>query len=303
MNLRPDGYGDDIEVVFMVIAHQQPQLVHRLIDRLNYTWSRTIIHIDAGVEVSEFIPEGLDCEKCLFLSGLKRKTVKWGTWDVVDTTFRMLEIARRLWPSALRFCLLSGSDFPVVEPAKMRQSLLKDVEYIRIAQRVFPEVGDEFSKRITGILVEHEDKATGLIDPVIRPPIAVFHGSTWWCLTRTAINEILHEKKRRPDIIDWFKKARFPDEMLFQTLIRTIKREKKLVSRPDDIKTLKSLNPHLHGAHYIDWSLGGAHPRILDDNDFDQIRKSGALFARKFSLPHSEGLLDRIEHEVFSIRN
>lgn len=33
---------------------------------------------------------------------------------------------------------------------------------------------------------------------------------------------------------------------------------------------------------YIDWKTGPQYPRVLNENDFDKIKNSNCLFARKF---------------------
>ena len=49
---------------------------------------------------------------------------------------------------------------------------------------------------------------------------------------------------------------------------------------------------------YTDWSEGGAHPKTLDDTDYEKIMSSGKLFARKFDEEKSKKIIDRIYGSV-----
>ncbi len=47
--------------------------------------------------------------------------------------------------------------------------------------------------------------------------------------------------------------------------------------------------------HYIDWSVNREDPAILDVRDYQNLKKSDALFARKFDENKSKDLLDMID--------
>jgi hypothetical protein len=46
---------------------------------------------------------------------------------------------------------------------------------------------------------------------------------------------------------------------------------------------------------YIDWSAGGAHPKILTLDDFENLKNSDDLFTRKVNLEKSADLLDALD--------
>ncbi|MEI6087851.1 MAG: glycosyl transferase, partial [Bacteroidota bacterium] len=51
---------------------------------------------------------------------------------------------------------------------------------------------------------------------------------------------------------------------------------------------------------YIDWSLGGASPKILTIDDIDKISKSGKFFARKFDANFDSEVLDWIDTNLLT---
>ena len=46
---------------------------------------------------------------------------------------------------------------------------------------------------------------------------------------------------------------------------------------------------------YVDWSAGGASPRVMTMEDADKLRQSDKLFARKFSVVTDAEILDYID--------
>ena len=42
---------------------------------------------------------------------------------------------------------------------------------------------------------------------------------------------------------------------------------------------------------YIDWESGPEFPKVLNENDFDSLKTSLGLFARKFSISHQENVI------------
>lgn len=49
---------------------------------------------------------------------------------------------------------------------------------------------------------------------------------------------------------------------------------------------------------YVDWSEGGRSPRVLRLADYETLKNSGMLFARKFDSSNDDGLIRRITEDV-----
>ena len=89
-------------------------------------------------------------------------------------------------------------------------------------------------------------------------------------------------------MIRHFRHVFIPDESLFQTVIAN---ETRFSSRivNDDLR-------------HIDWERPNPkYPRTLDMEDFERLRNSPKLFARKFEMERSKELLDRIDAELLSL--
>ena len=85
-------------------------------------------------------------------------------------------------------------------------------------------------------------------------------------------------------ILNNYKRILIPDETFFHTLLMNSEYKDEIIN--------KSL-------WYIDWEIGPEYPRILRLEDYDKIKKSNKLFARKFnsiSLP----LIEYINQTILS---
>ncbi len=47
--------------------------------------------------------------------------------------------------------------------------------------------------------------------------------------------------------------------------------------------------------YYIDWSKGGANPKILTAEDYDQLVSSDKIMARKFDISQDHAILDMLD--------
>ena len=49
---------------------------------------------------------------------------------------------------------------------------------------------------------------------------------------------------------------------------------------------------------YVDWSAGGRSPRVMTNADYDALKRSGMLFARKFDESVDGEIIRRIAEDV-----
>jgi hypothetical protein len=85
-----------------------------------------------------------------------------------------------------------------------------------------------------------------------------------------------------PEYYRFFVNCNCPDESFFQTLVMGSPYRE---SRRDYL-------------HYVDWSEGKSRPKTLALADFDALRESPMLMARKFDLDTGPDLMDKIDREL-----
>jgi len=113
-----------------------------------------------------------------------------------------------------------------------------------------------------------------------------YGGGTWWSLSRPALDYVFEQMRQKPGLFGRFKHTHCAEEIFFQTILMNSAFKDKIVS--DDLR-------------YIDWSTrNGNCPANLDETDFEKIIASNKLFARKFELPLSAKLAERLREKIDS---
>jgi hypothetical protein len=108
----------------------------------------------------------------------------------------------------------------------------------------------------------------------------LYGGSTWWSLNREALGYVLNYQEKNPFYLKRFRHTLCSEEFFFQSI---------LLNSPLR-QTIKNNN-----FRYIDWiPRNGNNPAVLDETDFQKIKQSAALFARKIDYPISEILMDKL---------
>lgn len=109
----------------------------------------------------------------------------------------------------------------------------------------------------------------------------LYGGSTYWSLSRECLKYVMVFTKKNKWFLNRFKYTFCAEEFYFQTLIMNSHFADKVV------------NTNLR---YIDWvARNGNNPAVLDETDFEKLKETNAVFARKFDYPQSISLLDKIK--------
>ena len=112
----------------------------------------------------------------------------------------------------------------------------------------------------------------------------LFGGSPWWTLSYPCLKYVVDYTKNNPCFLKRFKYTFGPTEIFFQTIIMNSHFKPNVIN--NDLR-------------YIDWNnRNGSNPSNLDETDYDKIIKSDAIFARKFTYPVSERLVNKIEERI-----
>lgn len=241
------------------------------------------MHVDLKFDEAPFLCEGAIPVK-------RRVVVNWAGFGIVEASLNWLEQSRRHEDYASHV-LLSAQDYPIKPVEEIVRILdAHDRERLQIENP-----GTDFSWRWRRFHVRDRSGPRAFKDrclkslwynerPVRRLPsgFSPAVGSTYWVFGAQAVDWALERLRSRPDFVDFFRNTYAPDEMFFQTLFANSPFADRLA-------------PNLH---WIDWSAGGAHPKLMVGEDFPMLVSSGACFARKFDDRVDASILDRIDREL-----
>lgn len=285
----------------MILAHDTPAHLSRLIEALRHPLHRFFVHVDRKAELRSFLH--VEADDVALLDA--RVPVYWGDFSQVEASLELLRGAVGASDEFDYFVLMSGSDYPLYGAQQISAffSTARDLEFISTVRlpceaagkpldrmTAYKPAGDPASirYRLTALAVRlgrySRDFRAALGSLV---PLA---GSSWWALTRSAAETVLRFIDAEPAKVAYFRNSYCPDESFFQTIIGNSPRKQ-----------------HIRRAlFYADWSAGGPSPALISPRHLplfedhlyadptDPYGPGLFLFARKFA-DDAEDLTRRID--------
>lgn len=290
------------KIAFLIAAHTEPNLLARVVRALTSPWSHVFVHVDAKADIGKFLHELSDTSGVTLIRD--RVAVHWGGWSQVEASLGLMQAAIEHDPSFARFVLLSGSCYPLRSNRALRDYLFTD-DHEHIGLIRMPDAKAEKPiERLTRWHFEGGDRTSGSKAALLRllnratfygPPrdamtaldgFVPYAGSSWWALTREAVQTILETVATRPELVALFRHSAFPDESFFHTIVANS-------VPPERIRAPLT---------FADWTPGPERPhpvselhlaRLLDP-DRPREERPPYFFARKFSARNAH-LLDIID--------
>lgn len=110
--------------------------------------------------------------------------------------------------------------------------------------------------------------------------LTCYGGSSWFSLSRRAVQHLLEVTRTRKDILEWGRTSLAIDECFVQSILLSA-------------GTFEFVN---HNGRFIEFSEEGfGHPRTLTAEDAPRIEESAAYFVRKIDSRASAKLLDHLD--------
>lgn len=288
---------------YIIIAHENPSQVIRLIHKLNDDYSDFYVHIDGKSDISEFRGLGQFKEKVRLV---KREKVYWAGYSQVKAIINSLnEIGSNKEYDYDSIILLSGQDYPIKSnhyinnfisqsPHKIFMEYFKLWDFTRYfdgGQRRIEDYffGSNLLQRAAAKSINTISKLTGRLRTLDKSLIP-YSGSSWWTIDMYTLGYILKYIAQNPSYLKFFKYSPHADEMFFQTILLNTDDERIKSTIMNDNK------------RFIKWLPLAPHPETLTVQNLDEIKKSEALFARKFKADDTEmyDLLDQLTTEKIS---
>jgi hypothetical protein len=300
--------GERLKAAILIMAHDQPAHFARLVEFLSCDWARIFVHVDRKVEIARFKRAIPKHRAPVFLDREHRVGVNWAGFSIVQAALSLLQASLNADESFDRFCLLSGSDFPIKSLDKIKEGFGSETEFIRIERRLditdsnahcrnvrYRHFPDSPLTRMARRLLRSSTRRLLRMPRKTYDKISLYQGSAWWALSRGCVRYIAEFIRHNKDYVRFHKHTWCSDEIFFHSIVKASPFASRIshdFETADDTGAYFASNEH--GCHYINWNEGGAHPKTLSDADFESLMSSEALFARKFAAPVSNNLLNRI---------
>jgi len=284
---------------YLISAYKNPEQVHRLISTLDADNTFFFLHIDKKFDDKPFREKLIDLSDKI--QYLKRERIEWGGFGIVKaavTGFKAIDKAGGF--DYLHF--MTAQAYPIKPRNKTEDFFIENYGKSFINHYSLPRgwqyrinkyhIGkrrnqSKIHEKLLSYLNQFVGK-TGIFKRKHPESLKPFNGEGGMSLHKSALQYILEYLKKNPRFLDFHKYSFAPDEMIFQTILLNHPEEKFRENLIDIV------------LYYVDWTRPGAkyYPITFGVEDFEELKNSDKLFARKFDLDYDSKILDLIDEKL-----
>jgi len=283
-----------MKFAYIILAHKNPKQFSRLVNAISDDHVFVFVHVDRKSNLQEFKDELDGLRNVVFCD--KQIQVTWGGFGMIEAT---LELMRTMYSFVIQpdyVHLMSGLDFPLktnaeivrffvenkgknfLEAYKIPTPHLNEFGFNRIHYKWFIE-DEGYQKAAQLVEIQKQRNMKRLYFENIQP----YNGSQWWSLTGECVQWIYETCKPGYRLYDFYKYTFVSDEMLFQTMLKNSDWNDTIVE--DNLRN-------------INWDEGPEFPKIWRTKDFERLKCSEKLFARKFDENVDNEIIKQIEKQL-----
>lgn len=250
------------------------------------------IHVDKKYDITPYL--FLKATPNVFFIK-NRVNIKWAGFDTVKGTFECIKEIVETGTKYNFINFLSGQDYPIKSAAELSAFFKQNIGREFLSYR---DIKNEWNEGLIRMeryfLANHQFKGKYLLEKIInffmplrKMPYNLhpYGKSMFWMLSPEAAMYVVNTVQNDSKLMHFFALCWASDEFVFQTILLNSPYKDKVVN---------------NNYRYIDWSLGGASPKTLNETDYDAIKNSSMLFARKLDLDKSAKLFDLIDTNLLS---
>lgn len=277
---------NDPRIAILILAHRNQEQLIKLVDHLKTDFS-VYVHIDRKSKIQVIGEDNVH--------SIRKFKVYWASFNQILATRELMRTAAS--GNHDRYLLISGQDLPTMSNQKIIQYFrgnsnnylhgnsqsvnqhgLWRMRYFHLSSYDSMGRPNRFVHFIDHKLHTFQD----YFKLYRKIPGDLYVGCNWFNLTHEAVTTCL-EKMYDKKYINLFRFTKCADEVIVQSVLYNSKLSSSIIS--DDLR-------------YADWSMGGAHPKVLTIEDYDAIMNSTKLFARKFDDTIDPAVIDKIYEAV-----
>ena len=278
-----------MKIAHLILAHKNPKQLERLLNALAHPAFDFYIHIDKKTDAGPFIY--LTNKKNVYL--VKNRTkIYWAGYGTIQAT---LNGFREIIPKGYDYInVISAQDFPL-KPADYIYRYIHDrqgKEFITCES-----IDDEWQEAAPRVKNYHLinwqipgrhrlEKLVNKILPARKFPLEykIVGRANWFTLTQDAAQYVLDFLDEHPKVVRYFKYCWGADEFIFATIIYNSQFRDKI----------------LDNLVHVIWYENKGHPEILVSKNFNELKESDKLFARKFDTDVDSTIVDLLENWIAS---
>jgi hypothetical protein len=280
----------NMRIAHLILTYTDPGQTERMINNMKHEDFDFYIHVDHKYDIGPYLFLK-DLPNVYFINN--RIDIKWAGFTTVTGTFECIKeiVATGIKYSFINF--LSGQDYPLKSADEMadffRENIGKEFLSYRDIKNDWKEGLIRMERYFLSSYSFKGSHTLGKIISYFMPPrklpynLHPYGKSMFWMLSPLAAMYVVEKVQNDSKLMNFFSLCWASDEFVFQTILLNSHFKDKVVNQ---------------NYRYIDWSLGGASPKVLTEVDFEAMAKSNMLFARKISSEKSSKLMDLIDSNL-----
>lgn len=288
---------------YMIMVHEQPQLLKKLLSALDHKRNDIFLHIDLKSSIDGMDISGICRYSNVYLT--ERICVFWGGYSQIRAELILLKTALKTGCYDY-YHLLTGVDFPLLSQEEILQYFDNNEgkEFISLTKcpciervKFYYPFQDKFNRHhFIGIVLRKIGVSLQTlfqIDRTKKCSLKWGYGSAYFDITDDVARYICSQEKLIQSI---FKDTFCADEIFLQTIylnspfFESKKRNKSIKKHPH----INDLSLDINRA--IDFSRGNPYTYKIDD--LKELCESGCFFARKCDYEKYPELIDALEKRI-----
>lgn len=282
-----------MRIAHLITVHKNPAQVERLITALMHEDFDFYIHLDKKVDAQEFAHLAR-LPRVQFTRA--RIAVRWASYRFTEA---LLECTREILASGEPYDfinLLSGQDYPL-KPVETIYNFF--ARHVGCSFLSFEREGSLWWRHAISRVEQYHStyyefkgqyrlqRLVNMVLPKRRFPLPykLYGGpdGSWWTMGTDCARYLVEFMDAHPELRQFARFTWGSDEFLPATILMNSPLKDRIVN--DNYR-------------YIDWSEGGANPRVLTVADAPRLARTHKLFARKFDTVVDAEILDLVDRNL-----
>lgn len=274
------------KIAHLILAHNHPEQLTRLVNRLTHPDADIYIHLDGKADVEPFAD--LLKKPNVYLIQ-KRVKVYWGSYSIVQATINSFAQILSTKKPYSHINLLSGNDYPIKSTQYIHEFLAERptsifMEYVTTDSEWWQTIKTRLTQyHLTDFPGFYQFQLLlNKITPERKlPKSLVFVGrSQWLTITSESAQYVVNYLNDNPKIRRFFRLTWGADEVAIQTILYNSPFKDQIIN---------------NNYRYIDWSEKNSSPKTLTMDDAEKLMQSPCLFARKFDMTKEPAIFDYLD--------
>ncbi|EHQ25713.1 beta-1,6-N-acetylglucosaminyltransferase [Mucilaginibacter paludis] len=280
-----------MKIAHLILAHNNPAQLARLVNRLNHPDADIYIHLDLKAAIEPFLAI-VKLPQVHFIK--KRQKVYWGSYSIVQATLNSFQEILANKKGYQYINLLSGNDYPIKSVAQIHQFFDDRPDYIFM--EYLTEDSEWWQSNKTRVTQYHLTDFNfpgyyllqtflNKILPNRKAPNALTYAgrSQWLTLSTDSAQYVIDYLHKHTGVARFFRLTWAPDEIAIQTILYNSPFKDQIINC---------------NYRYTDWSENKASPKTLTMDDAPKLLNSDCLYARKFDMDSQPEIMDYLDNKL-----